>query len=180
MTKNHNRVQTERLDLSVFSLALIDAFEANNRPAADLAAGASFPVPFAPPPETGDVLDYFRQMILTDKSDGLFLPRLIINRQERAVVGSIGVNPPDEHGVSLAGYSIYPLFEGNGYASEAARGLVDYAFVSREVRCIRATIEVSNRASQKVARRAGLINTNQMLEDDGMTLSIWERARDQS
>jgi RimJ/RimL family protein N-acetyltransferase len=176
----HSLVLSDRLELRAFTTRLISAFIANDRLEADSETNATFPVPFAPPPETGDVLEYFRSMLVADTSDGLFVPRLIITRGDRTVVGSIGVNPPDTDGVSLTGYSVYPLYEGNGYASEAAKSLVDYAFAVSPITTVRATIEISNRASQIVAARAGLTETGQQIEEEGMELSIWERNRDQS
>jgi RimJ/RimL family protein N-acetyltransferase len=44
---------------------------------------------------------------------------------------------------------------GKGYCTEAAKIIVDYLFLSKDVACIQATTDVGNAASQKVLERAG-------------------------
>ena len=127
MKESDSVVRTDRLELIPWTKGLIDAFKAGDRAAAEASLDVVFPDPFGPPPETGDVLDFFRQAITSDSSGGAFVPRLIVRIADRMAVGSIGCMPPDESGASMYGYGVYPEFEGNGYASEAARGMVDWA-----------------------------------------------------
>jgi hypothetical protein len=42
---------------------------------------------------------------------------------------------------------------------------------------VMATIPVGHTASEIVSMRAGLVNTGRQLEDEGMTLNVWQRAR---
>jgi len=170
-------VRTARLELIPWTLPLIDAFIANDRAAAEAALGITFPEPFSAPPESDDILPFFRNVVAEDTSMGVFVPRMIVRIADRMSVGSIGCTVPDEAGASLYGYGIYPEFESNGYASEAATGIVDWALALDGIRSVTATIPVGHTASEIVSTRAGLVNSGRQTQDDGMTLNIWERRR---
>ena len=124
------------------------------------------------------MLSYFRTVIAEDASGGAYVPRMIVRAADRMAVGSIGCGPPDTSGASLFGYGVYQAFEGQGFASEAAKGLVDWALGLAGVRSVTATIPVGHTASEIVSTRAGLTNTGRQFEEEGMTLNIWERTRD--
>jgi len=53
------------------------------------------------------------------------------------------------------GYFILPKERGKGYCTEAARMMVDYLFLSKQVMRIQATTSVENLASQKVLEKVG-------------------------
>jgi ribosomal-protein-alanine N-acetyltransferase len=170
-------VRTERLELVPWTIPLIDAFIAGDRAAAERSLGIVFPEPFTPPPETADVLEFFRAVVEGDESGGAFLPRMIVRRDDRMAVGSIGCMSPDDSGASFFGYGIYPEFEGSGYASEAAVGLVDWCLQQPGVEIVRATIPVGHVASEIVSARAGLSNSCRQEIDGEITLNVWERSR---
>jgi len=170
-------VRTARLELIPWTLPLIDAFVANDRLAAEAALDIVFPEPFAAPPETDDVLSFFRTVVADDTSNGAYVPRMIVRSVDRMALGSIGCMTPDESGASRYGYGIYPEFEGRGFASEAAIGLVDWAIGLDDVRAVTATIPVGHTASEIVSARAGLINTGRQIAEEGMTLNVWQRLR---
>ena len=54
------------------------------------------------------------------------------------------------------GYFFVPSERGKGYGTEAARLIVDYLFLSKELARIHAIADVRNRASQRVLEKAGL------------------------
>jgi len=157
---------------------LIDAFIENDQEAAERSLGLRFPEPFGPPPETGDILQFFRDSIEFDASNGAFVVRVIVRTDDRMAVGNIGLVAPDEAGRSMYGYSVYPEFEGNGYASEAAKALVEFGLTLDSVRTVYATIPVGHTASEIVSSRAGLTLTPNHVQDEGMTLNVWEKSRD--
>ena len=177
MTTNSTIVITQQLELIPWTLPLIDAFIAGDKAAAEAALDIRFPEPFAPPPETDDVLPLFRNLVAKDQSGGAYIPRMIVRIADRMALGSIGSMAPDKSGTSIYGYGIYPCFEGQGYASEAAKGLVDWVLTLDRVRAVTATIPVGHTASEIVSTRAGLTMTGRQLEDEGRTLNVWERRR---
>ena len=177
MENSSRTVRTARLRLIPWNLDLIDAFASGDRALAERALDIEFPEPFAPPPETGDVLEVFRRAVEEDGANGAFLPRMIVRETDSMSVGSIGLGASDERGVSDTGYSVYPQFEGNGYASEAATGLVAWGLQLEGVAAIVATIAVGHFASEIVSQRAGLVKTDRQIEEDGALLNVWERKR---
>jgi RimJ/RimL family protein N-acetyltransferase len=83
--------------------------------------------------------------------------------------------------VIKVGYTIAPRHQGQGYATEAVRALVDYAFDTLGARVIRAYTEESNEPSKAVMRKAGLTHIDTRIEEeDGEVWRIvrYERARD--
>jgi RimJ/RimL family protein N-acetyltransferase len=53
-------------------------------------------------------------------------------------------------------WAIDPQYQRRGYASEAARAMIEHAFGSLRLNCILATTEHSNLASQGVMRKVGM------------------------
>jgi RimJ/RimL family protein N-acetyltransferase len=52
-------------------------------------------------------------------------------------------------------YALVPSERRKGYCTEAAKIMVDYLFLSKEIACIQATTDIGNVASQKVLEKAG-------------------------
>ena len=74
----------------------------------------------------------------------------------RVVVGNIGFKDlPDASGTVEIGYSIVPLFQRRGFATEAVRGLTAWAFGHPEVRRIVAETFPDLTASIRVLERNG-------------------------
>jgi ribosomal-protein-alanine N-acetyltransferase len=56
----------------------------------------------------------------------------------------------------LIGYAMYPQFEGRGYATEAVRAMVEWAFHQPGVRLVRALAPVWNTPALRVAENVGM------------------------
>jgi RimJ/RimL family protein N-acetyltransferase len=73
------------------------------------------------------------------------------------LVGDVGMSPaPGEPGVIKLGYTIAPEFQGRGYATEAVRALIAYAFDTLGAEVVRIYADGDNVASHRVAEKAGL------------------------
>jgi aminoglycoside 6'-N-acetyltransferase len=73
------------------------------------------------------------------------------------LVGDVGLSPADgEPGVVKLGYTIAPEFQRRGYATEAVRVLVEYAFDVLGADLVRIYADGNNVASHRVAEKAGL------------------------
>ena len=106
--RDKSTIRTPRLELVPWTLELVDAFIANDQAAAEQAFGVRYPEPFGPPPETGDILHFFRDSIEYDASNGAFVVRMIVRTEDRMAIGNIGLIAPNEDGRSMYGYSVYP------------------------------------------------------------------------
>jgi len=73
------------------------------------------------------------------------------------LVGDVGLTRADgEPGVIKVGYTIAPAFQGLGYATEAVRALVTYAFGTLGAEVVRAYASAENVPSMRVAEKVGL------------------------
>ncbi|GFE24610.1 hypothetical protein Sliba_50630 [Streptomyces nigrescens] len=88
---------------------------------------------------------------------GVHGQRQILERDGGRVVGAIGLFWPPSDGSLEIGYGIVPSRRGRGYASEAARALVAFAFTAPGVHTVCADVELSNPASGRVLEKAGLV-----------------------
>lgn len=88
---------------------------------------------------------------------GVYGQRQILERDGGRVVGAIGLFRPPSDGSLEIGYGIVPSRRGRGYASEAARALVAFAFTAPGVHTVCADVELSNPASGRVLEKAGLV-----------------------
>jgi aminoglycoside 6'-N-acetyltransferase len=80
--------------------------------------------------------------------------------EERAtgrLVGDVGMSLAEgEPGVIKVGYTMAPAFQGNGYATEAVRALVGYAFDTLGAEVVRAYASADNAPSIRVAEKVGM------------------------
>lgn len=73
------------------------------------------------------------------------------------IVGDVGLSVADgEPGVIKVGYTIDPAFQGLGYATEAIRALVEYAFEALGAELVRAHASAENAPSIRVAEKVGM------------------------
>lgn len=103
-------------------------------------------------------------------------------REGGRLVGDVGLSPADgEPGVVKVGYTIDPAFQGKGYATEAVRALVGYAFETLGADVVRAYASADNAASIRVAEHVGmrLIERFEGQDEDGRWFGVrYERRRE--
>jgi ribosomal protein S18 acetylase RimI-like enzyme len=89
-------------------------------------------------------------------ADAVFGPRLVVERSIGEVVGTAGFFAPPRDGLVEIGYAIIPSRQRRGYATEAARALVEHALAQPGVSEIIAHAEHGNAASIRVLEKIGL------------------------
>ena len=170
-------IATERLDLPPLSAEAIEALIDGDGERLTALTGAVFPLPVRAPPLMEDALPFFRDRLRDEPSVAPWFARLIVRRETREAVGSVGLNgPPDAEGMVLAGYSVYPEFQGHGYATEAMRALVAWALAQPGVTRVRATIPPGNAPSLRVAEKAGMRLVGTERDDEVGEVQVWEIA----
>lgn len=102
----------------------------------------------------------------------------LVQRESGAVIGAAGFKgPPDAEGMVEIAYGVAPSFEGQGYATEAAGALVEFAFDSGLVKLVRAhTLPVAN-ASTRVLAKCGFRHVGEVIDPDDGVVWRWERGR---
>lgn len=82
---------------------------------------------------------------------------IIVHVSDAIVIGSMGFkSPPDELGTVEIGYDIIPKYQGQGYATEMARGLIEWGFCHAGVRQVTAECLVGNAPSIRVLEKIGM------------------------
>src|SRR5699024_3041280 len=77
---------------------------------------------------------------------------ILLNEVRKVIIGDVGFKgKPDEHGIIEIGYSIHPDYRNCGYAFEAVRALMEWAFQDGSMaRIIRAECHKNNHSSINV------------------------------
>ncbi len=89
-------------------------------------------------------------------------------RGRRVIVGNIGFKGvPDAAGTVEIGYSVLPAHQSRGYATEAVRGLVAWAFTHPNVRRVIAETFPDLTASIRVLERNGFRRVNEAASEPG-------------
>lgn len=89
-------------------------------------------------------------------ADAVFGPRLVVERPTAEVIGTAGFFGPPQDGVVELGYGIVACRQRRGYATEAARALIELALAQPGVSEIIAHAESGNAASIRVLEKNGL------------------------
>jgi len=87
--------------------------------------------------------------------EGTAFPWAVFRRQDGKLIGSAELRINDHQ--AEIGYLIARPLWGQGYASEAARALVDWAFAQQDIYRVWATCDAENLASARVLEKAGLV-----------------------
>ncbi len=104
--------------------------------------------------------------------DGFFL----VERESGLAIGSAGFKgPPDASGTVEIAYAVVPDFEGRGFATEAAEGVVRYAESTGEVRKVRAHTLPEANASTQVLAKCGFRHVGEVEDPEDGTVWRWER-----
>jgi len=131
------------------------------------------------PPHWPDEDVRYLELWLKDMSEtGQHAPwraRVVTLIGEEHMIGHAGFHgPPNDDGMVEVGYTIFPEFRGNGYATEAARRLLDFAKELGAKR-FRASVSPDNAPSIAIIRKLGLEQIGEQMDEiDGLEL-VFER-----
>ncbi|MEO6457106.1 MAG: GNAT family N-acetyltransferase [Chloroflexia bacterium] len=163
-------LQTERLTLIPFTLELAEA-TLYNRSKIHQLLGVYVPDNW-PQPDYAEIMPMIVEGRRKDPSSAEWI-RMIVHTADHIIIGDIGfIEPPDTEGNVEFGYSIVPEYRGKGYATEAARAIIEWAFEQPGVRRVIADCLNDNFASIRVLEKAGM----QEIEPEGDLLQ-WERLK---
>ena len=152
------RVQTERLELIALTAqlsadALRDKAAAGKRIAADVPPGW-------PPSDLLDFLPYYIRDLKRDPSLVGWGIWLVVHNAERVVIGDIGFKGKPENGAIEMGYGILSAYQQQGYATEAGRALITWAWTQPDVERVTAACLDTNAASRRVLEKIGMRRTS--------------------
>ena len=172
-------VHAERLDLISMTLAFLAAAIRGDQAQAAQLLGVTIPADWWP-------VSRFTQIRLAqvrrDPALQPWLDRAIVLRQQQTMVGSINFHtaPDPEYLRALApggvefGYTVFPEFRRQGYATEACLALMTWAQQQGVTRFI-LSISPQNQPSLRIAAHFGFVKIgSHMDEEDGLE-DIYER-----
>src|SRR5947209_17181561 len=80
----------------------------------------------------------------------------VIHKVDNVLIGLCGFpGPPDSDGAAEIAYGIAPNYQGNGFATEVANALIDFASRDSRVQKIRAHTLAETNASTRVLEKCG-------------------------
>ena len=111
---------------------------------------------------------------LEPKNPGLELTRYFVVRKDGKKIGAISNFYCSQiYNWMEIGYAMSPGERGRGYTTEAAQILVDFLFLSRQLARIQATVDVENKASQRVIEKAGFAREGLLRNAFWSTKGMW-------
>jgi RimJ/RimL family protein N-acetyltransferase len=153
-------MSTERLVLRPLPPAAAGALP-DDRETAARVIGATL----APEWPHRDLLDVLPLQAAAAPPEEHFGVWVMIERETQRVIGDLGfLGPPAADGTIEIGYSVISNRRRRGYATEAARALVDWALRQPGVRAVVAGCDKENAASIRTLERLGFSRTG---ETDG-------------
>jgi RimJ/RimL family protein N-acetyltransferase len=159
-------VRTARLDLRPLGADAIEALLAGDGGRLQHLTGARFREP-APPPYMADALPVVRDRLRERPEEAPWWNWLVVDRASGEAVGSVAFGGPvNVEGTVLVGYAIYAESEGRGYATEAVKAMVAWAFGRPGVREVRALAPVWNTPALRVAENVGMRPVASEEDDD--------------
>jgi ribosomal-protein-alanine N-acetyltransferase len=144
-------LETERLILRPFRLNDIDALEA--------VLGDPVTMEFYPAPLTREGVEaWIRKNLGRYDNDGCGLQAMVL-KGPGEVIGDCGciVQRVEDKDQIEIGYHVRRNLWGNGYATEAARACIDYAFDQLGAQRVISMIRPENISSRRVAEKNGMI-----------------------
>jgi ribosomal-protein-alanine N-acetyltransferase len=114
-----------------------------------------------------EALPVVRERLRDRPEDAAWWNWLVVERESGEAVGSVAFGGPvNADGAVLVGYAIYGEYEGRGYATEAVKAMVAWAFGQPGVREVRALAPVWNTPALRVAENVGMRPVASEEDDD--------------
>ncbi|MEW6306337.1 MAG: GNAT family protein [Verrucomicrobiota bacterium] len=115
--------------------------------------------------------EWLARLDATPAPDVWTLGFVMVQRSDGVVAGSAGFKGPPTAGMVEIAYGTEPDYRGKGYATEAARALVDFAFESGLVSVVRAHTLPDGEASKRVLAKCGFKFVGEVMDpEDGL---VW-------
>jgi RimJ/RimL family protein N-acetyltransferase len=166
-------IRTARLELVSMTLPFMEALLDGDTDSASSEIGAEVPENLRDHLE--DFLRYRLAQVRADPAIRRWLGRgMVLTADEgtRHVIGTIGFHgPPDAQGRLEIGYSVQGAYRRQGFAREAVRAMLDWAYRDHGIRRFVASISPANEPSLKLVRGFGFEQTGEQMDEvDGLEL----------
>ncbi len=165
------KLVTERLVLLPCSLEMLKSL-VDDRINLGQIAGVQVPESW-PMEDLQDAAPFFIDILVKYPEMEGRLNWLIVEKSQNMLIGSIGFKgKPSENGETEIGFGLDSSYWRKGYATEAAKELIGWAFLQDDIQKITAECDFDNTASKRVLEKVGMCN---IAERDNML--YWELCR---
>ncbi|MEN0005602.1 MAG: GNAT family N-acetyltransferase [Bacteroidota bacterium] len=119
------------------------------------------------------IYNYTLLQLKKKPADYIWWTYLAILKNTRTLIGAGGFKgAPDADGVVEIGYEISKAYQGQQFATEMAKGLIDFAFSHEVVNTVQAHTAAKNNASTSVLKKCGMKRVQTI--DLGKEGTIWQ------
>ena len=119
--------------------------------------------------------DWLARVQASSSSDPWLHGFAVLHRESGVVIGSCGYKaPPGPEALVEIAYGIDPAYQGRGYATEAARALVAFAFGSGRVSLVRAHTKPTENASTRVLTKCRFERVGELVDPEDGLVWRWE------
>jgi RimJ/RimL family protein N-acetyltransferase len=153
-------IETERLFLRPFRLS--DAKDVQRLAGDRDIADTTLTIPH--PYEDGMAEEWIAGQEVAGK-DGKAITLAIVLRGEEGLIGGIGLKIDRQHDKAELGYWVGKPFWNRGYATEAARALLDYGFRELKLNKVHAAHMARNPSSGRVMEKVGMVHEGTARQD---------------
>ncbi|MDA0364569.1 MAG: GNAT family N-acetyltransferase [Chloroflexi bacterium] len=176
-------ITTPRLELRTMSADFLEATLFGDLARAEAIGGFTLSEDW--PGESPRLLRHWIDALRADPTREFWMARAIVQRSDELMVGHIGCHdrpgaPHMEHWAPGAnaveiGYTVFAAQRGLGYATEAAAGLMDWAWVSHGVDRFIASVSPDNAPSLRVITKLGFVRIGSQIDDVDGPEDVYER-----
>ena len=158
----------------------VDAVLNDRREEAEMLLGVELPDDFPSEGEKGFLGLRLRQMREDDRFRTWCPHAIVLGGQmigHAGYHGPPGVNSTDNPDAVEFGYRIFPPYRGRGYATEAAKMLMDIAEERAGIRHFVLSVGPHNEPSLAIVRKLGFVRTGERMDDEDGLEHIFELTR---
>lgn len=163
-------IETPRLRLIPFEIDHAAVLERGRSALGDL-LGIDVPEGWPHFPEAYTAKNLLSQIVATDGQPwGTYL---FLHRHEDSLVGSGGYKGRPNNGEIEIGYEVAPKFQNQGFATEAALGMIVQAFDRHDVTAVLAHTLPERNPSTRVLEKCGMVFDGSVNDPDDGTIWRW-------
>jgi RimJ/RimL family protein N-acetyltransferase len=170
-------ISSDRLELILLSPQAMEALVEGRRNDVEHELDAIIPRDWPDQHDAGFLRYRMRQLERAPGTEPWLVRAVILREPVRTMIGHAGfhgqpgVNGKQDPEAVELGYTIFEPHRGRGYATEAARALMDWAATEKGIRRFIASVAPTNDPSLAIVKKLGFVHTGEQWdEEDGLEL----------
>lgn len=121
---------------------------------------------------------YSMERVRTHPNEEIWWQYLAVHKSENLLIGAGGYKGgPNRFGVVEIGYEIAANYRNQGYATEFAQALIQFAFANETVKIVHAHTRAEPNASTHVLKKCGMQFVQELFDPEDGTIWQWKVSR---